>query len=40
MPILKKEFDIPYVMANIKFHEYILDNRRFIKDRKIKINYY
>ena len=27
-------------MANAKFHGYVLDNHRFIKDRKIKINYY
>ena len=39
-PILKKEFDIPYVMANAKFYGYILDNHKFIKNRKIKINYY
>ena len=39
-PILKKEFNIPHAMANTKFHGYVLDNRKFIKDRKIKINYY
>ena len=39
-PILKREFDIPHTIANTKFQGYILDNRKFIKDRKIKINYY
>ena len=40
VPILKREFNIPYAITNTKFHEYILDNRKFIKNRKIKISYY